>query len=138
MKQILKKQDIYAYTTKNETKANDGERVIQTLQGLMYHFFIHHQTYAYLHILQDLVSNYNHRPHTSLKGLSPVNISKSNKAKIWKHMYIDTLKLTKKKRKSKLKVNDKVPILHLKYIFNRNYQEQWTEEIFIITHRHSE
>ena len=29
-------------------------------------------------------------------------------------------------------------ISHLKYIFQRDYQEKGTEEIFIITHRHSE
>ena len=51
VKQFLKKQAIYAYTTKNETKANYAERVIRTLKGLMYRYFIHHQTYAYLHIL---------------------------------------------------------------------------------------
>ena len=52
-------------------------------------------------------------------------------------MYIDTLKLTKK-RKYKFKVNDKARISHLKYIFQREYQEKWTEEMFMITHRHSE
>ena len=26
----------------------------------------------------------------------------------------------------------------MKYIFQRDYQEKWTEEIFMITHRHSE
>ena len=35
VKQFLKKQDIYAYTTKNETKANYAERVIRTLKGLI-------------------------------------------------------------------------------------------------------
>ena len=29
-------------------------------------------------------------------------------------------------------------ISHLKYIFQCDYQEKWTEEIFIITHRNSE
>lgn len=139
VKQFLKKQNIYAYTTKNETKANYAERVIRTLKGLMYRYFIHHQTYIYLPILQDLVSNYNHRPHTTLKGQSPVNINKRNEAKLWKQMYIDTLNLAKmKKRKYNFKVHDKVRISHLKYIFQRDYQEKWTEEIFIITHRHSE
>ena len=26
----------------------------------------------------------------------------------------------------------------MKYIFQRDYQEKWTEEIFMITHRHTE
>ena len=35
--------------------------------------------------------------------------------------------IDKKKRKYKFKVNDKVRISHLKYIFQRDYQEKWTE-----------
>ena len=137
VKQFLKKQGIYAYTTKNETKANYAERVIRTLKGLMYRYFIHHQTYTYLPVLQGMVSNYNHRPHRTLKGLSPAAITKSNEAKVWKHMYMDTLKL-KKKKKFAFNIHDKVRISHLKYVFQRDYQQKWTEEIFIITHRHTE
>ena len=138
VKQLLKKQGIYAYTTKNETKANYAERVIRTLKGLMYRYFIHHQTYAYLPVLQDLVSNYNHRPHTSLKGVSPSAINKENEANIWKYMYIDSLKLGKTKKTYKFEIGNKVRISHLKFIFQRNYQQKWTEEIFIVTHRHRE
>ena len=133
---FFKKQDIHAYTTKNETKANYAERVIRTLKGLMYRYFIHYQTYKYLHILQDLVSNYNHRPHKTLKGLSPLSINKDNEAKVWKHMYIDTLKLGKTKRKKfRFNLKDQVRISHLKYVFQRDYQQKWTEEVFVITNR---
>lgn len=133
-KQFFKKHGIHAYTTKNETKANYAERVIRTLKSLMYRYFLHNQTYKYIDVLSQLVSNYNRRPHSSLNGLSPVKINKSNEAKVWKHMYVDTLKLTKKKR-FKYKVKDQVRISHLKYIFQRDYQQKWTDEIFIITHR---
>ena len=103
----------------------------------MYRYFIHHQTYTYLPVLQGMVSNYNHRPHRTLKGLSPAAITKSNEAKVWKHMYMNTLKL-KKKKKFAFNIHDKVRISHLKDVFQRDYQQKWTEEIFIITHRHTE
>jgi len=134
VKTYLKKQGIHAYTTKNETKANYAERVIRTIKGLMYRYFIHHQTYHYLPVLQDIVYNYNHRPHQTLKGASPSSVTKSNEAKLWKQMYIDSLKLRKKKR-FKFKVKDQVRISHLKYVFQRDYQQKWTEEVFIITYR---
>ena len=41
VKQFLKKEGIHAYTTKNETKANFAERVIRTLKGMMYCYFLH-------------------------------------------------------------------------------------------------
>jgi len=134
VKQLFKKQGIHAYTTKNETKANYAERVIRTLKGLMYRYFIHKQTYKYIDILSQLVTNYNHRPHSSLKGLSPAKINKTNEAKVWKRMYVDTLKLSRNK-KYKFKVKDQVRISHLKYVFQRDYQQKWTDEIFIVIHR---
>ena len=135
VKQFFRKHDIHAYTTKNETKANYAERAIRTLKGLMYRYFLHNQTYKYTDVLQQLVSNYNQRPHTSLKGLSPTKINKSNEAKVWKRMYVDILKFPKKPKPYKFKVKDHVRISHLKYVFQRDYQEKWTDEVFIITHR---
>ena len=61
-------------------------------------------------------------------------------------MYIDTLIPNPKRKKSikkrkpynkyKLKKGDYVRITHLKHAFDRDYQEKWTEEIFIIKSRY--
>ena len=132
----LKKLGINPYTTKNETKANFAERVIRTLKGMMYRYFLHYQTYKYLDILPDLVYNYNNRPHKTLGGLTPTSINKMNETKIWKEMYIDKIKLPKKpKRAYKLKIGDKVRISHLQYVFQRDYHQKWTQEVFLITNR---
>ena len=37
-KQFMKKENVYAYTTKNEMKANFAERVIRTLKGMLYRY----------------------------------------------------------------------------------------------------
>lgn len=134
IQKLMKDENIHAYTTKNETKANYAERVIRTLKGLTYRYFLHRQTYKYTDVLQDLVENYNKRPHRSLNGLSPVQINKANEARVWKSMYVDTVKIKKKKTYT-LKVGDQVRISHLKYTFQRDYHQKWTEEIFIITNR---
>ena len=135
-KQFMKKENIHAYTTKNEMKANFAERVIRTLKGMMYRYFLHRQTYRYTNVLQDLVYNYNHRPHGSLPGFSPAEITKDVEFKVWKYMYIDKMKL-KKKTKSHYKFNigQHVRISHLKYVFQRDYHIKWTQEVFLITHR---
>ena len=134
VKKLLKSENINAYTTKNETKANYAERVIRTLKGLVYRYFLHNQTYVYTNVLQDLVSNYNQRPHRSLGGKSPKEIDENNEAKMWKFMYIDNMK--KRKRKPFIfELGDQVRISHLKYTFQRDYQQKWTEEIFKIKRR---
>ena len=134
--QFFKKNEINAYTTKNETKANYAERVIRTLKTMMYRYFSHKETYTYIETLQDLVSNYNNSPHTTLNGRAPNDVTHTNEAQIWKEMYIDSVnKKTFKPKPFKFKVGDKVRISHLKYIFQRDYQQKWTEEVFKIDKR---
>ena len=135
VKKLLKDEQIDAYTTKNETKANYAERVIRTLKGLVYRYFHHRQTYTYVDVLQQLVENYNNRPHRSLKGLSPSEITRGNEARVWKRMYVDTSNTNLKRKKYTFSVGDQVRISHLKYTFQRDYQQKWTEEIFRITTR---
>ena len=92
VKKYLKKNNIHSYTAKNETKANHVERVIRTLKTMVYRYFSHKETYKYTDILQDLVSNYNNSPHTTLRGRAPIDVTKHKEAHIWKEMYIDTIK----------------------------------------------
>ena len=116
VKQFLKKEGIHACTTNNETKANFTERVIRTLKGMMYRYFLHRQTYQYTDILQDLVYNYYHRPQGSLPNdYSPADITK-------KVEYMDKLKLKLKKKPKvfKVKIGQHVRISHMKYVFQRD------------------
>ena len=128
-KTFMKQRNIKKYTTKNETKANYAERVIRTLKGLMYRYFLHNQTYQYLDKLSDLVHTYNLRPHRGLKGKKPINISKQNEKEIWKEMYVRKIRHVPKPN-FKYKVGDQVRISHIGYKFQRDYQEKWTEEVF--------
>ena len=133
VKQLMKSSKIKSFTTKNETKANFAERVIKTIKALMYRYFLKYQTYRYIDVLQDLVHNYNNTPHSSLKNLSPAEINSNNEAVIWKRMYVDTTII--RKNKYKFKKGDKVRISHLKYQFQRDYHQKWTEEYFVIQGR---
>ena len=135
-RQFMMDKGILAYTTKNEMKANFAERVIRTLKGMLYRYFLHRQTYRYIDVLQDIVHSYNYRPHSSLFGNSPSQITKQLEAKIWKKMYIDKMKLHKKKKKIfKYNIGQHVRISHVKYAFQRDYHIKWTQEVFIVTHR---
>ena len=148
VKAFFTKSDVKHYVTHNETKANYAERVIRTLKALMYRYFTYKQTYKYIdiHVLQDLVYNYNHSPHRSLNGKTPADINKENETKVWNELYIDTLipkpkrkrsiKKRKPHKKYKFKKGDYVRITHIKHPFDRDYQEKWTEEIFIVKSRY--
>ena len=131
---LMETEGIKSITTKNETKANYAERVIKTVKSLLYRYFLHRQTYHYVDVLPQIVHNYNNRPHTSLNGLTPSDITKDNEARVWKKMYVDTSKRNRRVR-FKFNINDKVRISHLKYAFQRDYHQKWTEEVFIVRNR---
>ena len=137
MKTFLKKESVGHFVTYNETKANYAERVIRTIKVLMYRYFTHKQSREYKSILQDLVFNYNNRPHSSLNGRHPADINAGNESVIWKEQYIDSIVLPKtaKPKKYKHDVDDLVRLPHLKRPFQRDYDEKWTEELFIVKSR---
>ena len=137
MKAFLKKQNVGHFVTYNETKANYAERVIRTLKVLMYRYFTHKQTYEYTSVLQNLVQNYNSRPHSSINNRHPVDINASNEATVWKEQYIDSinLKTIKRTKKYKFDIGNLVRLPHLKRPFQRDYQEKWSEEVFVIKTR---
>ena len=122
------------FTSRNEPKANYAERVIRTLKGMVYRYCMHNQTYTYHTVLQDLVKNYNHRPHTSLSGRAPADINRANEAIVWKEMYVDTV-IKQRKKPFCFKVGDTVRISHARYTFQRDYHQKWTQELFVVVER---
>ena len=144
VRSFLKSKSVTYYTTQNETKASYAERVIRTLKTTMYRYFTYKQSYRYVDILQDLVRDYNQRPHSSLNGRSPVDIDQGNEAVVWKEQYMDPLvktaskgKISKQRKKAfKFKAGDQVRLSHLRYAFQRDYQEKWTEEVFLVSRRY--
>ena len=131
---VLSEAGVKHFTTKNETKANYAERVIRTLKGLVYRYCVHNQTYKYDAVLQDLVDNYNHRAHKSLKGRAPASINKANEAVVWKELYVDSV-VRRRAKPFRLKVGDTVRISHMKYTFQRDHHQKWTQELFTVAGR---
>jgi len=146
VKSYLNSKKVNVYFTENQTKANYAERVIKTIKNMIYRYFTAKQSYRYIDVLPDLVSNYNNRPHRSLNGFTPSSVDKNNEDEVRYLMY--TLRKVKpklqkksshksrKKSPYKFKVGDKVRISHLKHPFQRDYQQKWTEELFVIERRY--
>jgi hypothetical protein len=78
--------------------------------------------------------------------MAPVNVTKETQEEARYKAYVERTKRDKqaklvsikgkKRRKHKFKVNNKVRISHLKHAFQSEYDQKWTGEIFIITHRY--
>lgn len=109
----------------------------------MYRYFTHDRTYHYLDFLSDIVKGYYARPHSALNGNAPNDITDKNQAKVWKQLYIDSMKKKSVKRKKKyspkpfkFKLNDFVRISSNRRTFQRDFEQKWMEEIFVISARY--
>lgn len=96
--------------------------------------------------MSDIVDNYNSTPHRSLNGLAPNKVTKKNEADVWAVLYLKKSKTIKNPKlnekiekqrtiKYRYKINDMVRLSHLKHVFRRGYNQQFTGEVFRIAKR---
>lgn len=134
VQKYFKSKNINYYTTNNpDIKASIVERFHRTLKTKMWRYFTYKNTYRYIDILQDLLYAYNHGYHTSIK-MSPSEVNSTNIKTVWNNLYD---RKTKTKHLSislpKLHVGDHVRITKYKHVFQKGYESNWSDEIFVIT-----
>ena len=145
-KQYLKEKGIKIFYALNETKANYAERYIQTLRKRLIRYQTHVQKYKYVDILQDVVNSINETPNRSLDGRKPASINKDNEEEVRFDAYLARTRkqstTSKPKTSSRrkpapytLKIGDQVRITHLKRTFQRDFDQTYTEEIFVVRSR---
>lgn len=146
VQKFLKEKGVRLFFANQNSKASIAERVIRTIRGRLFRYFQKNRTYRYIDILPDIVENYNSTPHRSLGGLAPNEVTSDNEADVWAQLYlkkkiknksINNIKKGKNRKniKFRFKVNDMVRLSHLKYIFRRGYNQQFTGEIFKVAKR---
>lgn len=134
VQRYIKLKNINYYTTNNpDIKASIVERFQRTLKTKMWRYFTYKNTYKYIDVLQDLVYSYNHSFHSSIK-MSPCDVNSNNIMTVWRNLY-DTKNnnLSSCSVLPKLHVGDYVRITKSKHIFQKGYESNWSDEIFIIS-----
>jgi len=134
-KEFFVKNNIFWYSTENETKAMICERVAKTLQQRMYKYLTHNSTNKWIDVLQDLVDNYNSSYHSSIR-MTPIEASKfDNESKVYSNLYGEKSRLNQKKRSiytTIFKLNDPVRTTRFGTKFDRGYKPTFAEEILYI------
>lgn len=139
----LKNKNIHHfYALNTETKANYSERLIKTLKHKLFRYMMKNRTQRYVDILQDVVHSYNQTVHRSL-GQPPASISKENEGESRLQQYLlrqagdKSKKRSKRKTKKqyKFKLGQTVRISHVRTLFDREYSQKWTGEIFKVSSR---
>lgn len=135
-------EGVHHFQTQNEVKASFAERVIKTLKMRLSRYFSLKQNNRWIDVLQDFTDSYNATYHRSIKR-TPRSVTKDNEVEVWQIQY-DLPKPRKREKKAqkpksrspfKYKIGDFVRISHLRNLFDREYDERWSGEVFKISKR---
>ena len=125
---LLNENNIKLYSTNNsEIKSAVVERFNRTFKNMMYKKFTQNNNTVFYNILDELVSNYNNKFHSTIK-MTPLEGSKKINEKKIKNIY----NFEKTKKLGKFEIGDRVRISLEKNIFEKGYETNWTQEIFVI------
>ena len=100
------------------------------------------QTYKYIDVLDSIVETYNNSFHSSIK-MAPRDVNETNESKLWRQLYLPKKEKKQSKEKSKKKtikpykfiIGDTVRVSFLKKTSSREYDQKWSDKIFIISKR---
>jgi hypothetical protein len=124
-KQLMKKYNIKHYSTHTEMKASIVERFNTTLRNLMWKRFTLQGNYKWITILPQLLHEYNHTKHNTIK-MKPADVTKKHESYLLSTVYC---KKFNAKGKPKLKVGDYVRVSKVKKQFDRGFTPNWSTEI---------
>jgi hypothetical protein len=122
------------FTLQGDHKAAIVERFQRTLKDRLQRMMSsrpHSERYIYVDRLPTIVSAYNRSAHSSLGGLRPVDIDKSNEQHIWQRQYwkLSHKRYTRRPRDD-LSVGDIVLASISKQPFQKGYLRYWHDERF--------
>jgi transposase InsO family protein len=137
MKRYMSEIGVQHFHTQNEVKANYAERVIRTMKNHIYRMMNSNNSDRYIDQLDNLVHNYNHSAHRSLRDRTPASINSSNEVKVWREIYFDKPvgKQVIGVRKFRFQVGDTVRIADTRRTFSKDTHHRWTIELFKVTRR---
>ena len=143
-KNFFEREKIHQMFTSNEVQANYAERVIKTVKSKIFRYMTSRNTFKYLEMLPKFVESYNNTWHHGIRA-KPVDVNEKNEKRLWWQMYWPEENVKEKKihqkRKSKRKINfkfeigDQVRISVTRKAFDREYDQRWTGEVFIVKSR---
>ena len=129
-KALMQKFDIVHFRTASDLKASVVERFNRTLKTRMWRYFTAHHTRRYLEILPDLLNSYNNSYHKSIK-MTPMEVTSENAVQVFHNLYGTSS--SRRKIKMNFKKGDLVRISKLRGVFDKKYEQSFTDEVFTVT-----
>ena len=133
MKRIFADNNIKHYFSQTGS-AWSVERFFRSLKTRISKFFIEKRTFRYIDNLQKFVKSLNRTPSRTLDNMRPIDVNKSNQFQLYQFKQKALLK--HKKRRYKFSINDKVVILLKKDLFQREFNQRWSRQIYEVHYRY--
>ena len=126
---FLKDHNVELYSVESEIKCSVAERFNRTLKEMMYRKFTELESTKWVKLLPELVDEYNHRVHHTIK-MTPIEGSKKESEE---QIQRDVFSISPSVKKPRYKVGDFVRIYKYKNLFEKGYIGRWTKEVFQIS-----
>ena len=124
----VKALGVELYLTDNKEKSCAVERWNKTMKEKLFKYLTANPTRKYLHVIDEIVSDYNSTRRSSIK-ITPVAASvKKNESLAWMNLHSQSMPA-----KFKFKVGDRVRITKKKNIFEKSFTPRWSEEVFTVS-----
>ena len=137
VKQFLRGRNVGYFVTQNIVKASYAERAIKTIKSRVVRYMTHGQNHRWIDVLQDITDSYNKSYHRSIKR-APVSVKSRDSAELWKLQYQPSIPKSTKTLSTvvyKFKVGDLVRVSYIRRPFQREYDERWSRELYVINSR---
>ncbi len=142
---MYEKFNIKHFTSNNLSKASLAERGIKTIKGKLTKAMHARGSHIWEDLLPKVTDSYNSSVH-SVTGIEPKNATSENEVDIWIRVHEFRPKKSRKKTMTdkktpvsvySYKIGDAVKLAISKYVFQREYSQKWTSEVFFISHRYT-
>jgi hypothetical protein len=135
VKRFLKQENVNYFVTQNVVKASYAERSIKTIKSRLVRYMTHKQAHRWIDALPDITDSYNRTYHRSIKR-SPASVKNSDSLELWRQQYNkEPQKRTRLPSSYKFKVGDLVRVSFIRRQFQREYDERWSRELFVVNQR---
>ena len=139
------------FVTHNVVKASYAERAIKTIKSRLIRYPTRKQTRRWIDVLPQITDSYNKTYHRSVKR-TPNSVKLKDSVELWKLQCESPLKSTNSKTTSplksvskkhkirgkniyKYKVGDLVRVSFIGKTFQRECDERWSRELFVVNDR---
>lgn len=134
VKRFLKGEGVRYFVTQNIVKASYAERAIKTVKSRIARYLTRNQSHRWIDVLPAITDSYNQTYHRSIKR-TPASVKKEDSVELWKLQYQSKSDKTESIKSYKFKVGDLVRVSFARRPFQREYDERWSRELFVVNSR---